>query len=265
MYIDSHCHLDSAEFAAQIPAVLERMQAAKVSEALCINVSLESYPALRALVGAHAQLFATVGVHPEDREATEPTLERLCELAADPKVLGIGETGLDYYWHKEEVPGALEWQRERFRVHIRAARATGKPLVVHTRNAAADTLRLLQEEGAAVDRGGPGGVMHCFTEDWPTAEAALALGFYISFSGIVTFKNAAASREVAARVPAERILIETDAPYLAPAPHRGKTNEPSYVPHVAAELARVRGVDVENIARLTTENYRRLFGRAAGA
>ena len=260
MYIDSHCHLDSKEFAAQMPAVLERMRAAAVSHALCINVSLESFGALAELVKAHDNLYATVGVHPEDREAQEPTLDRLCELAADPKVLGIGETGLDYYWHKEEVPGALDWQRERFRVHIRAARQTGKPLVVHTRNAAADTLRLLDEEGASPAQGGPGGVMHCFTEDSATAEAALGLGFYISFSGIVTFKNAAALRDVAARVPADRLLIETDAPYLAPAPYRGKTNEPSYVPYVAAELARVRQVDAATIAAQTTENFWRLFG-----
>ncbi len=261
MYIDSHCHLDSAELAAQLPAVLDRMRAAQVTHALSINVSLESFPGLLDLVADRANLYATVGVHPEDAQAAEPSVARLCELAQHPKVLGIGETGLDYYWHKEAVPGDLDWQRERFRVHIRAARACGKPLVIHTRNAAADTLRLMREEAAGPVDGGPGGVMHCFTEDWETAKAALDLGFYISFSGIVTFKNAAALREVARQVPLDRLLIETDAPYLAPAPHRGKLNEPSYVPFIAGEIAKVKEVDTQMIARTTYDNFFQLFNQ----
>lgn len=259
MFVDSHCHLDSPELLADLPAVLARMAECGVGRALSIGVNLPGSMALRDLVRAHPSLYASVGVHPEDAQAEEPDVEALVGLAADEKVIAIGETGLDYYWHKETGAGELEWQRERFRVHIRAARRCRKPLVIHTRNAAADTLRLLVEEGASPSAGGPGGVMHCFTEDWATAKAALDLGFYISFSGIVTFKNAAALRDVARQVPLDRLLIETDAPYLAPMPYRGKTNEPSYVPFVGAEIARVKAVPIEIIEDTTSDNFFKLF------
>ena len=257
MFVDSHCHLDFPELSERLNEVLATMAAQQVSHALCISVLLEDFPRVLKLAHEHPHLYATVGVHPDQREVEKPSVERLVALAQDPKVVGIGETGLDYYWHKEAE--ANEWQRERFRVHIRAARACGKPLIIHTREAAADTLRLMQEEGAAPSAGGPGGVLHCFTETWEMAEQALAMGFYISFSGIVTFKNAAALREVAQKVPLDRLLIETDAPYLAPAPHRGKTNEPGFVPYVAAEIARQKQLPLEQIAAITRENFFRLF------
>ena len=259
VYVDSHCHLDFPELIAQLPQLLSRMAEQGVERALCISVSVANIPVVLRLAHEHDCLYASVGVHPEDRDATEPTLEQLCAWAAAPKVLAIGETGLDYYWHKEAVPGDLEWQRDRFRTHLRAARMVAKPVVIHTRNAAADTLRLMREEAIGVDAGGPGGVMHCFTETAETARAALDLGFYISFSGILTFKNAADLREVARLIPLDRLLIETDAPYLAPVPYRGKTNEPSYVAQVAAELARVHGRSVEDIGLITTANFDRLF------
>ncbi len=251
MYIDSHCHLDFPDLAARTDEILQRMQENAVDAARCISVTLEDFPAVRALAEAHPQLWATVGVHPDYQDLDEPDVQRLVALAAHPRILAIGETGLDYY----RLTGDLEWQRERFRVHIRAARACGKPLVVHTRSAAADTLRLLREEGAEA----VGGVMHCFTEDWDTARAAMDLGFCISFSGIVSFKSAKALREVAAQVPEERLLIETDSPYLAPVPFRGKTNEPAFVRHVAECLAEVRGVDPARIGAVTTENFHRVF------
>ena len=228
MFVDSHCHLDFPGLAEREDEILATMAANDVGTALCISVRLEEFPRVLALAERHAHLWASVGVHPDNADCEEPDLARLLALADHPRVVAIGETGLDYYWHKD----APEWQRERFRVHIRAARATGKPLVIHTRNAAADTLRLMREEQA----GEAGGVMHCFTERWEVAEAALELGFYISFSGIVTFRNAKELKEVARRVPLDRLLIETDSPYLAPVPHRGKTNEPGWVIHVAEEL-----------------------------
>lgn len=251
MFIDSHCHLDFPPLAEQLPELLARMRAARVGAALCISVTLPDFPAVLALAEQHRHLWATVGVHPDYPDIVEPDVATLVRLAAHPRIRAIGETGLDYF----RLTGDLEWQRERFRVHIRAARATGLPLVIHTRAASADTLRIMAEEGADA----VGGVMHCFTEDWATAQAAIEMGFCISFSGIVTFKSAQALREVAALVPDDRLLIETDSPYLAPVPHRGKTNEPSFVPHVAQQLAQIRNVPVEQIESLTTENFIRLF------
>ena len=208
MLVDSHCHLDFPDLAARLPEILAKMAANQVQAAVCIGVNLEDFPRVLALAEAHPQLLASVGVHPEHTEGAEPTVEQLVALAAHPRVVAIGETGLDYYWHKDKP----EWQRQRFCTHIAAAKACGKPLVIHTRDSAADTIRLMAEEGA----GAVGGVMHCFTEDWEVAKQALDLGFYISFSGIVTFKNAKVVKEVAAKVPLERILVETDSPYLAP-------------------------------------------------
>jgi TatD DNase family protein len=252
MFVDSHCHLDFPELLADLPSLLDAMRAARVTHALCISVDLAAWPGVHALALAHDNLYATAGVHPDYADTEEPTVERLVELAARPKVVGIGETGLDYYRRE----GDLGWQRERFRVHVRAARATGKPLVIHTRSAADDTLAVMREEGA----GEVGGVMHCFTESWEVAKAALDLGFHISFSGIVSFRNALALQDVARRVPLERMLIETDSPYLAPVPHRGTRNHPALVVHVAEAIARLRGVDVETVARTTSENFFRLFG-----
>ncbi len=249
--VDSHCHLDFPELAADVPRALSEMAEHGVSHALCISVTLEDFPNVRALAEAHANLYASVGTHPDYPEHPLVTVDELVDLAAHPKVVAIGETGLDYY----RLKGDLEWQRERFRAHIRAARACGKPLVIHTRAAAEDTLRIMREEGAAE----AGGVMHCFTETWETAEAALELGFHISFSGIVTFKNAGALKDVARQVPLERLLVETDAPYLAPVPHRGKTNRPAWVRFVAEEVARLRGVTFDEIADATSRNFFRLF------
>ena len=252
MFVDSHCHLDFPELAADLPAVLEAMAASEVTHALCISVNLPALPAVVKLAHDHAQLYATVGVHPDVEDTAEPSTEELVMLAAQPKVVAIGETGLDYY----RLSGDLSWQRDRFRAHIRAARQCLKPLVIHTRAAAADTLAIMREEGA----GEAGGVMHCFTESWEVAAAALDLGFHISFSGIVTFKNAQALKEVARRVPLERMLIETDAPYLAPVPFRGKTNQPAYVRYVGAEIARLRGIELAEVAAATSANFFRLFG-----
>lgn len=262
MFVDSHCHLDFPELSSRLPEVLAHMQAQAVSHALCISVQLEHFPRVLALAEQHAQLYATVGVHPDQQNVEEPDIERLLELAQHPKVVGIGETGLDYYWHKNISPEANEWQRQRFRVHLRAARACGKPLIIHTREAAEDTLHLMREEGADTQLGAPGGVMHCFTESWQVAQQALDLGFYISFSGIVTFKNAVALKEVAQKVPLDRLLIETDSPYLAPVPHRGKTNEPGFVPLVAAEIARLKNMPVEVIAQASSDNFFALFRHA---
>jgi TatD DNase family protein len=254
MLVDSHCHLDFPDFAQRLPELLGNMQANEVGCAVCIGVNLEDFPRVLALAESQPYLFATVGVHPEYTDAEEPDLARLVSLAQHPKVIAIGETGLDYYWHKDKP----EWQRERFRTHIRAAIACGKPLVIHTRESADDTLRILEEEGAQA----VGGVMHCFTESWEVAQRALDLGFYISFSGIVTFKNALTIKDVAQKTPLERILIETDAPYLAPVPYRGKQNQPAYVRHVAEEVARLRGVDLDLIATASTDNFFRLFKTA---
>ena len=254
MFVDSHCHINFPDLAGKLPEVFDLMAANQVSHALCISVELEKFPEIRALAEAHPNVYASVGVHPDHEGCTEPTVEQLVALADHPKVVAIGETGLDYF----RLGGDLEWQRERFRTHIRAARACRKPLVIHTRAAADDTLRIMREERA----GEAGGVMHCFTESLEVAEAAIGQGFYISFSGIVTFKNAKALREVAASIPLERMLIETDSPYLAPAPHRGQTNQPGYVKHVAEEIARVRGITTEAVGEITTQNFFRLFASA---
>ncbi|THF56513.1 TatD family hydrolase [Pseudothauera rhizosphaerae] len=255
MFVDSHCHLDFPDLIARESEVLAAMAANGVGHALCVSVKLEDFPAVLALAERHPNLYASVGVHPDNADCEEPDEVRLLALADHPRVVAIGETGLDYYWHKD----APEWQRARFRTHIRAARRAGKPLIIHTRDAAADTLRLMREEEA----GEAGGVMHCFTESQEVADAALDLGFYISFSGIVTFKNATALKEVAARVPLDRLLIETDSPYLAPTPYRGKTNQPAYVVHVAEEIARLRHEPLERIAEATTDNFFRLFRHAS--
>jgi TatD DNase family protein len=249
MLVDSHCHLDFPEIASRLDQVLDSMQSAQVGAALCVSVSLEGLPAVLHLAETHANLYASVGVHPEHRDCTEPDLAVLVDHARHPRVVAIGETGLDYYWHKTDT----EWQRERFRVHIRTARISGKPLIIHTRDAAEDTLKIMAEEGASA------GVMHCFTESLEVAERAMELGFFISFSGIVTFKNAHKIKEVAKAIPLDRMLIETDAPYLAPVPHRGKTNEPSYVHYVAREIALLRGISLEEVAQATTTNFCRLF------
>jgi TatD DNase family protein len=255
MFVDSHCHIDFPEFAERIPEVLANMRANGVTHALCISVNLRDWPRVLALAENHGNLFASVGVHPDHEPGEqEVTADDLLQRAAHPKVVGIGETGLDYY----RLSGDLEWQRERFRTHIRAARACRKPLIVHTRAAAEDTIRLMREEGAAETSG----VMHCFTETWDVARAALDLGFFISFSGIVTFKSATQLREVARNVPLDRLLVETDSPYLAPVPFRGKTNEPAYVKHVAEEVSRVKAVSLEALAAVTTENFFRLFRSA---
>lgn len=255
MFIDSHCHLDFPDLAERLDEILLRMREQHVSHALCAGVTLERFPAVRALSEQYPSIFAAVGVHPDtEAPACEPDVDTLVSLASHPRVVAIGETGLDYY----RLQGDLEWQRERFRTHIRAARKIQRPLIIHTRSAAEDTLRLMREEQA--DQ--VGGVMHCFTETREVAEQALSLGFYISFSGIVTFKNAKALKEVAQWVPMDRMLIETDAPYLAPAPHRGQLNEPAYVRHVAEEIARLRGMTIEAVGKATTDNFFRLFGQA---
>jgi TatD DNase family protein len=254
MLVDSHCHLDFPDLANRMTDVLQRMQENQVELAVCIGVNLEDFPQVLALAEQHEQLYATVGVHPEYTDVEEPDEERLLTLAAHPKVIAIGETGLDYYWQKDKP----EWQRDRFRTHIRAAKRCGKPLVVHTRDSAADTLRVLKEEGADT----VGGVMHCFTENWDIAQLALDLGFFLSFSGIVTFKNAAIVKEVAQKCPLERLLVETDSPYLAPAPYRGKPNEPAYVRYVAEEVARLRSLPVDAVHQATTDNFFSLFKHA---
>ena len=251
MLVDSHCHLDLSELSEQLPDVLERMRLNDVGGAICIGVNIENTHRIQNLTSSHRQLVATVGVHPENTGGIEPGVADLIRLAQAPEVVAIGETGLDYYWHKDRP----EWQRERFRTHIRAAREIGKPLVIHNRDATEDVLRLLVEEKA----GEVGGVMHCFTESWEVARTVLDLGFFISISGIVTFKNALQVKDVAGRVPLDRLLIETDAPYLAPVPYLGKLNQPGYVKHVAEEIARLRGISFDEIAAATTENCFRLF------
>lgn len=255
MFIDSHCHLDRLDFKALGTDLRGALNAARergVEHFLCIGVDLESLPEVLAAAEAHDDVSASVGVHPLYLESLEPEIEKLIELAAHPKVVAIGETGLDYHYDKENPAD----QQRRFRKHIEAARCTSLPLVIHTREARADTIRILKEEGATA------GVLHCFTEDWATAKAALDLGFYISFSGIVSFANARELREVATKVPLERLLIETDSPWLAPVPYRGKTNQPAYVVEVAKVVAGLRGMDMEELGARTSENFRRLFAVA---
>lgn len=256
MFVDSHCHLSFPELSGRLEAILAEMAAARVERALCICTTLEEFDSVHALALRHGNLWATAGVHPDSEGCAEPTVEMLTALGARERVVAIGETGLDYYRLGARTVADMAWQRDRFRVHIRAARALRRPLVVHTRAASADTLAILEEEGGAE----AGGVFHCFTESREVARAALDLGFYISFSGILTFRNATELREVAAFVPLDRCLIETDSPYLAPVPHRGKVNNPAWVPHVAAELARIKGVTVDDVASVTTRNFDRLFG-----
>lgn len=251
MLIDSHCHLNFPDLAQRLPEVLANMAEAGVDKAIAISVSRQSFEEVHAIAQNHSNIYATVGIHPDDPEAEEFSLEELLEHAARPKVVAIGETGLDYHWCK----GDLAWQHQRFALHIEAANRSGLPLVVHTRDAAADTMRLLREHQAHA------GVIHCFTEDVHTAKLALDLGFYISFSGIVTFKNATAIQEAARYVPLDRLLVETDAPYLAPVPKRGKSNEPAYVCHTATFVAQLRGDSLENIAQATTANCLRLFNK----
>lgn len=267
MYTDSHCHLNFPELMDQLDTIKQAMQAAQVTRALCICTTLEDFDDVHGLAMAHDHMWATVGVHPDNEGVQEPTLQDLLAGAARPKVVAIGETGLDYYQMEERKGGRtvadMEWQRERFRTHIRAARHTQLPLVIHTRQASDDTLAILKEEGEQGGAGSAGGVFHCFTESMQVARAALDLGFYISLSGILTFKSAADLREVAKFVPDDRLLIETDSPYLAPVPYRGKLNNPSYVPYVAQLLAELRGSTSEAIGHLTTRNFLQLFAKTA--
>lgn len=254
MLVDSHCHLDMldlAPFGGSVDGVLAAAHAAGVGHFLCVAVNLEDYPAMLRIAGTHADVTVSVGVHPNERDGRDPSVAELVELAAHPRVVAIGETGLDYF----RSEGDLEWQRDRFRRHIVAAGQAGKPLIIHSRDAGDDTIAILKAEGA--DR--IGGVMHCFTGDWALAEQAMALGLYISFSGIVTFRSAAVLQDVARRMPLERMLVETDCPYLAPVPHRGKPNQPAWVRHTAEFIAELRDVSYETIAAATTANFRTLF------
>ena len=255
MYVDSHCHLSFPELAERIDQIRSAMAASGVDRALCICTTLEEFETVHGLALRFHNFWASAGVHPDSEGVSEPSVEDLVALARLPRVVAIGETGLDYYRLNGRSVAEMAWQRERFRVHVRAARESGLPLVVHTRSAAADTLAILREEGASQ------GVFHCFTETLATARAALDLGFHISFSGILTFRNAADLRDVARFVPLERCLIETDSPYLAPMPHRGKTNDPSYVPLVAAQVAQIKEIGIEAVAAATSANFERLFAR----
>lgn len=254
--IDSHCHLDFDGLSNRLPEVLAAMDANDVGGCMTIGVTVEEAPQVLAIAEAHEQVFASVGVHPEYADHQEPDVDTLCALAQHPKVLAIGETGLDYHWHKDRP----EWQRERFRVHIRAAKAMNKPLVIHTREASEDTLAILKEEGASE----VGGILHCFTESLAVAEEAIALGFYISISGIVSFKKAEQVHEVARSIPLDRLLVETDSPYLAPVPYRGKPNEPAYVKHVAEAIADLRQISYADVAEASSRNFLRLFPSSAG-
>jgi len=256
MFVDSHCHLSFPELRERLPQIQADMAAAAVDRALCICTTLEEFDTVHGLALSYPNLWCTVGVHPDNEGVQEPTVDDLCARAARPRVVAIGETGLDYYRLNGRSVADMAWQRERFAAHIRAARRTRLPLVVHTRSASADTLALLRDEGQGAVRG----VFHCFTETQAVADAALDLGFHISFSGILTFRNAEALRDVARRVPLERCLVETDSPYLAPAPHRGKVNSPAYVPHVAARLAELKGLALDEVAAATTRNFEHLFG-----
>ena len=253
MFVDSHCHVDFPKLIQQMPEILQRMQTNQVSHALCVSVNLPDWPALIALVEQYDALWASVGVHPDYEDTVEPTVQELVSRSAHPRVVAIGETGLDYF----RLSGDLAWQRERFRCHMRAARECQLPLIIHTRSAAEDTLRLMREEGAEQ----VGGVLHCFTESWEVAQAAMDMNFYISFSGIVTFKTALALQEVARRVPLDRLLIETDSPYLAPVPFRGKLNDPSKVIHVAEKIAEIRKCTLKTIEEVSTRNFFNLFNK----
>ncbi len=251
MFVDSHCHLDFPELTENLATILQNMERNQVTHALCVSVNLPDWPRIVRLVEENACLWGSVGVHPDYEDTPEPDVDLLCKHAKHPKIVAIGETGLDYYRLQEP----LDWQRARFRTHIRAANQADLPLIIHTRSSAADTLRIMQEENAA----GCGGVMHCFTESWEVAEAAMEQNFYISLSGIVTFKSATALQEVARRLPLDRLLIETDSPYLAPVPFRGKRNDPSKVVHVAEKIAELKGLGVQEIAKASTDNFFKLF------
>lgn len=254
MLVDSHCHLNFPEIIANIQSVRQSMLDAQVGYALCVSVTLDKFPEVLSLAEQYENFYASVGVHPDYEDIEEPTVEMLVALAQHPKIVAIGETGLDYF----RLTGDLEWQRERFRTHIRAAVLANKPLIIHTRNAAEDTLRIMQEEGA----NRVGGVMHCFTESLEVALAAIEMGFYISLSGIVTFKNATQIKEVAKAIPLDKILVETDSPYLAPIPFRGKINQPAYVRYVAQEIASLKGINFEEVMNATTQNFFNLFKHA---
>ncbi len=265
MFTDSHCHLTFPELASDIPGVRAAMAAAQVTRALCISTTMEEFPQVQALAARYDNFWASAGVHPDSEDVHEPTEDELVAASRQPKVVAIGETGLDYYQMQERKGGRsvadMDWQRQRFRTHIRAARRAGLPLVIHTRSASDDTLAILREEGEDGSAGSVGGVFHCFTETREVARAALDLGFDVSLSGIVTFKNAHELHQVATLVPDDRLLIETDSPYLAPVPYRGKINTPAYVPHVAARLAELRDTSIEHIAQVTSDNFSRLFSR----
>jgi TatD DNase family protein len=251
MFVDSHCHLDFPDLAVNLDELLDNMRQNNVTHALCVSVNLANFPRVRSLAELHHNLFASVGVHPDYESLIEPNALQLAELADHPKVVAIGETGLDYF----RLKGDLEWQRDRFRQHIRAAKQCNKPLIIHTREAAADTLRIMAEEGAD----SVGGVMHCFTENCQVAQQAIEMNFYISFSGIITFKNATTVKDVARKIRLDRILIETDSPYLAPVPYRGKINQPAFVCYIAEEIAKLREMSLKEIAAITTNNFFNLF------
>ena len=262
MFTDSHCHLNFPELVENIHTIRDDMAKAQVTRALVISTTLERFPEVHDLATQFDNFWATVGVHPDNEGVQEPTLDDLLTRAKLPKVVGIGETGLDYYRLGERTVADMEWQRNRFRVHIQAAQQAQLPLVIHTRSSSADTVAILKEQGEDGSAGSAGGVFHCFTETADVARAGLDLGLYISFSGILTFKNAQDLRDVAAFVPMDRILIETDSPYLAPVPHRGKTNNPSYVPFVAQQIADIKGMTVEAVAEATSRNFDQLFSAA---
>jgi TatD DNase family protein len=256
--VDSHCHIDMLDLSAWNGNMDGAVQAARehgVGHMLCVCINMEDFPAVRDIANRYDNVSASVGVHPNDVDGHEPTVDELVELARDHNIVAIGETGLDYY----RSEGDLDWQRERFRRHIAAAKQSGKPLIIHTRESTADTLQIMTEEGADE----VGGVMHCFVDDWDSAKKAMDLNFYISFSGIVTFKNAQSVQDVASKIPDSRLLVETDSPYLAPVPFRGKSNQPAYVRYVAEKIAQLRNVSPEEIARITTANFFRLFKHAA--
>jgi TatD DNase family protein len=258
MLVDSHCHLDRLDlepFGGRIEGVLDAARQQDIGHFLCVSINMEDYPAMFRIAEAHEQISASVGLHPNERGGHDPAIDELVEHAQHPKIIAIGETGLDYF----RSEGDLDWQRERFRRHIAAAKLSGKPLIIHSRDAREDTLEILEAEGASE----VGGVMHCFTGDWDMAQRAMDLNFHISFSGIVTFKSAQILQEVATKVPADRMLVETDCPYLAPVPHRGKPNQPAYVRHVAEYVAGLRGETYEQVAANTTENFKNLFRDAA--
>ncbi len=252
-FVDSHCHINFPELYQNIDSILSKMSSNKVTHALCVSVTLDKFPDIFKIANTYAHIFASVGVHPDYEDIEEPSVEELCRLAKENKVVAIGETGLDYF----RVQGDLTWQRDRFRTHIKAAIQSNLPLIIHTRNAAEDTLKIMREEGANQ----VGGVMHCFTESLDVALEAIKLNFYISFSGIVTFKNATDLKEVVKAIPLDRMLIETDSPYLAPVPYRGKINDPSNVIHVAEEIAKLKNISVEEVGQVTTQNFFKLFSK----